>query len=90
MKFAQQACRSHCSVQASTDKQNKWAVIPSQNIFVFPESTNPEIAAYGKETAGTAKDQTSTLKERGVIKGVPLSTMVGPSLRLAHQLEAIV
>jgi 26S proteasome regulatory subunit N12 len=64
-------------------------VIPSKNIFVFPESDNPDIAAYGQDVAGS-NDQTSTLKEKGVIKGVPMSTMVGPSLRLAHQLEAII
>jgi len=56
---------------------------------VFPESDNPDIAAYGQDIAGS-NDQTSTLKEKGVVKGIPMSTMVGPSLRLAHQLEAII
>lgn len=67
-----------------------WAVIPSQNLFVFPQSDNPEIAAYGKDLAGTSSDPTSAVREKGVIRGVPMSTMVGPSLKLAHQLETIV
>jgi 26S proteasome regulatory subunit N12 len=77
-------------VSSQADDQNGWAVIPSKNEFVFPNSDNPDIAAYGKDLSGSAKDQTSSLKERGVIKGVPMATMVGPSLRLAQQLEAIV
>ena len=76
-------------LEREANQQNKWAVIPSKNIFVFPESDNPDIAAYGQDIAGS-NDQTSTLKEKGVVKGIPMSTMVGPSLRLAHQLEAII
>lgn len=67
-----------------------WAVIPSQNIFVFPQSDNPEIAAYGKDLAGTSSDPASGVRDTGVVRGVPMSTMVGPSLKLAHQLETIV
>ena len=70
--------------------QSGWAVIPSQNVFVFPQSPNAEIAAYGKDLAGTSNDPTSALRAKGVVKGVPMSTMVGPSLKLAHQLETIV
>lgn len=89
MKFAEQVCylESECKVKLMI--KNGWAVIPSKNVFVFPKSDNPDIAAYGQDMAGSGNDQLSS-KEKGVVKGVPMSTMVGPSLRLAHQLEAIV
>lgn len=81
----------HCSLQAG------WAVIPSKNLFVFPQSKNPEIAAFGKDQAGTGASAdpnfaaaATALGSKGVVRGVPMSTMVGPSLKLAHQLETIV
>ncbi|KAK8869872.1 hypothetical protein IAR55_000440 [Kwoniella newhampshirensis] len=71
--------------------QRGWTLQPTSQTLTFPLSTKPDIALAAKQPS----DDSSTaaldaLKGKGVRRGVPMVTMVGPALKLAQQLEAIV
>ncbi|WVN85276.1 uncharacterized protein L203_100421 [Cryptococcus depauperatus CBS 7841] len=68
-----------------------WSLSPNTQSFTFPHSTKPDIALAAAESSSEVTAATiDKLKGTGVIKGVPMETMVGPALKLAQQLEAIV
>lgn len=64
--------------------QRNWQLHPSTNEFTFPSphTADGDVAA----TTAASRDQSSG----GVVRGVPMRTLVGPALRLAQQLEAII
>ena len=69
-----------------TIKRN-WTLHPSSSTYTFPSSSTS--TANGLASSADAAAQGESTGE-GVTKGVPMQTMVGPALRLAQQLEAIV
>ncbi|ORX39816.1 SAC3/GANP/Nin1/mts3/eIF-3 p25 family-domain-containing protein [Kockovaella imperatae] len=72
--------------------QRGWELSHSTSTFTFPLSPKPDIAiAAAKFSDPNASAQTlDILQGKGVKKGTPMTRMVGPSLRLAQQLEAVV
>lgn len=69
--------------------QRNWQLHPSTHEFTFPPSrgTNGDDPTEGSTVPVTAsRDEL----DGGVVRGVPMRTLVGPALRLAQQLEAII
>ncbi|OWZ58528.1 hypothetical protein LQV05_004186 [Cryptococcus neoformans] len=68
-----------------------WSLSPNTQTFSFPRSSKPDIALAAAESSSDVSSAAiDKLKGTGVVRGVPMETMVGPALRLAQQLEAIV
>ncbi|ODN84750.1 hypothetical protein L202_00628 [Cryptococcus amylolentus CBS 6039] len=68
-----------------------WSLSPETQTFTFPRSTKPDIALVAAESSsGVSSSTIDKLRGSGVVRGVPMETMVGPALKLAQQLEAIV
>ncbi|WVR05122.1 hypothetical protein IAU60_002134 [Kwoniella sp. DSM 27419] len=67
-----------------------WVLAPSTQTFTFPNSTKPDIALAAVQPSDAPSAAVDALKGKGVKRGVPMVSMVGPALKLAQQLEAIV
>ncbi|WRT67072.1 uncharacterized protein IL334_004038 [Kwoniella shivajii] len=70
--------------------QRGWSFSPATHTFTFPKSAKPDIALAAVQPSESSTATIDAMKGKGVNKGVPMRTMVGPALKLAQQLEAIV
>ncbi|WVQ78039.1 hypothetical protein IAT38_000120 [Cryptococcus sp. DSM 104549] len=71
--------------------QRHWDLSPTTETLTFPRSSKHDIALAAAEANKDSPAATlQKLKAVGVVRGVPMETMVGPALKLAQQLEAIV
>lgn len=70
----------------------KWALQPTTSTFTFPASDKPDIviAEAQPSDSDTSVAVMDAMMSKGVKRGVPMRTMVGPALQLAQQLETIV
>ncbi|ORY33767.1 SAC3/GANP/Nin1/mts3/eIF-3 p25 family-domain-containing protein [Naematelia encephala] len=70
-----------------------WVLQPHSQIFTFPTSSKPDIAIAAESANANVSLNPAALDAlhgKGIAKGVPMATLVGPALHLAQQLEAIV
>ncbi|KAI9638366.1 26S proteasome non-ATPase regulatory subunit 8 [Dioszegia hungarica] len=70
----------------------KWTLNPSTSTFTFPSTSPDDTPTYNTSAnpSATSFGATGNSMSGGVTRGIPMRTMVGPALRLAQQLEAIV
>ncbi|OCF71934.1 26S proteasome regulatory subunit N12 [Kwoniella mangroviensis CBS 8886] len=69
-----------------------WELSPSQQVYTFPNSIKPDIALAALQQSSETKNTSAvlSLEKGGIKRGTPMVNMVGPALKLAQQLEAIV
>lgn len=70
--------------------QRGWQLQPTTSTFTFPQSTKPDIAFAAIQSKETSAAELDAIRGEGVKRGTPMITLVGPALKLAQQLEAIV
>lgn len=96
MKFAQEVSdglhhKSQFIQLTGSLPQRGWSVSPTQQLITFPQSSKADIQIAATQLGDTPVTVSlDVLQGKGVSKGASLSSMVGPSLKLAQQLEAIV
>ncbi|WVF72262.1 hypothetical protein IAT40_007074 [Kwoniella sp. CBS 6097] len=78
------------SALTSFANERGWVLSPSTQTFTFPNSTRPDIALAAVQPSDASSAAVDALKGKGVKRGVPMVSMVGPALKLAQQLETIV
>ncbi|KAK4688653.1 26S proteasome regulatory subunit N12, partial [Tremellales sp. Uapishka_1] len=69
--------------------KREWVLEPSTSSFTFPKSATVLLSPFSEDDVSSQETFTST-GTQGVQKGLALRSMIGPALRIATQLEAIV
>ncbi|KAL7422295.1 regulatory particle non-ATPase [Cryptotrichosporon argae] len=67
-----------------------WELAPSTQMYTFPNSSIPDIALAAAASRDASRIHLDVIEGKGVRRGVPMQSMIKPSLDLAHHLEAIV
>ncbi|RXK36725.1 26S proteasome regulatory subunit N12 [Tremella mesenterica] len=68
-----------------------WSIEPTSSTIFFPNSPSISIRQAARRLpSDAAAAAIEAAQSQGVAHGVPMTTMVGPALKLAQQLEAIV